>query len=109
MRSPVSARTPSTFATSGCRPHQTKRSSTERHARTVSSSRLTPDFGTLLAARKQTEPSVILFRHGSQHRPTGQTALLSANLPQPEQALEVGGIVVITPDRISVRALPLLP
>jgi predicted nuclease of predicted toxin-antitoxin system len=67
------------------------------------------DFGTLLAARKQTNPSVILFRHGSQHRPSDQTALLRANLPQLEQALQAGSIIVITPDRIRIRALPLLP
>lgn len=58
------------------------------------------DFGTLLAARKQTSPSVILFRHGSQRRPTDQAALLRANLSQLEQALQVGSIVVIEPDRL---------
>jgi predicted nuclease of predicted toxin-antitoxin system len=34
------------------------------------------DFGTLLAVRKQASPSVVLFRHGSQHRPTDQAELL---------------------------------
>ena len=67
------------------------------------------DFGTLLAARKQTSPSVILFRHGSQHRPADQAQLLEANLPQLGSALENGSIVVIQPDRIRVRGLPLLP
>ena len=67
------------------------------------------DFGTLLATRKQTSPSVILFRHGSQHRPSDQAELLRANLPQLLSALENGSIVVIQPDRIRIRALPLLP
>jgi predicted nuclease of predicted toxin-antitoxin system len=67
------------------------------------------DFGTLLAARKETTPSVILFRHGSQRRPADQGTLLKANLPQLQQPLQAGSIVVITPDRIRIRALPLLP
>lgn len=67
------------------------------------------DFGTLLAARKETRPSVILFRHGSQRRPADQVALLRANLPQLEQPLQTGSIVVIAPDRIRIRVLPLMP
>ncbi len=67
------------------------------------------DFGTLLAARRQTVPSVILFRHGSQHRPADQAALLTTNLPQLEQPLVDGSIVVIEPDRIRIRALPVIP
>jgi predicted nuclease of predicted toxin-antitoxin system len=55
------------------------------------------DFGMLLAARKQTSPSVILFRHGSQHRPADQAALLKANLPQIVGALEVGSVVGSSP------------
>ena len=58
------------------------------------------DFGTLLAIRKQSSPSVILFRHGSQHGPADQAALLNTN---------AGSIVVIQPDRIRIRALPLIP
>jgi predicted nuclease of predicted toxin-antitoxin system len=67
------------------------------------------DFGTLLAIRKQASPSVILFRHGSQHRPADQAALLKANLPQLVGTLDAGSIVVIQPGRIRIRALPLIP
>ena len=67
------------------------------------------DFGTLLAGRKQSVPSVILFRHGSQHRPGDQVTLLRANLPQLQQSLEAGSLVVLTPDRVRIRSLPLIP
>ena len=67
------------------------------------------DFATLLAARKASSPSLVLFRHGSQHRPSEQIALVTANLPRFEQDLEAGSVVVIEPERIRVRSLPLIP
>ena len=38
-----------------------------------------------------------------------QAALLRANLPQLVGALDAGSIVVIQPDRIRIRTLPLIP
>jgi antitoxin (DNA-binding transcriptional repressor) of toxin-antitoxin stability system len=35
--------------------------------------------------------------------------LLKANLPQLVDALKAGSIVVIQPDRVRIRALPLIP
>jgi len=67
------------------------------------------DFGTLLAARRTSSPSVILFRHGSQRRPDEQFALLLANLAQIETDLVRGSLVAIEPARLRIRSLPLLP
>lgn len=68
------------------------------------------DFGTLRAVRKQAAPpSVIPFRHGSQHRPANQAVLLKANLPQLAASPEAGSIVVVAPNHIRIRTLPLIP
>lgn len=66
------------------------------------------DFGTLRAQRGSTKPSVILLRLASPRRPEAQAALLLANLPSIEAALEQGCIVIFKGEHIRIRMLPIL-
>ena len=67
------------------------------------------DFGTLLARRRATEPSVVLFRRPNERRPEDQARLLLENLPALAEALDAGAVAVFDEDRVRVRPLPILP
>lgn len=65
------------------------------------------DFGALLALKKSSKPSLILFRLEA-HRPMTQFNLLKANLSHLSPDLERGVVVVFEEARIRIRNLPIL-
>lgn len=67
------------------------------------------DFGTLLAQRSMSKPSVVLFRGATPRRPADQVLMLLTNLANVESDLLTGAIVVFEPGRVRVRTLPILP
>jgi predicted nuclease of predicted toxin-antitoxin system len=67
------------------------------------------DFGTILALRNAPKPSVILFRGATTRNPIDQVKLLIANLGGITPSIERGAVVVLEPQRIRVRSLPISP
>lgn len=65
------------------------------------------DYGTLLASRPQSSPSVILFRMRD-GRPSSQIAFLLQNLSGIAEALESGAIVVFSDQALRIRLSPIL-
>lgn len=66
------------------------------------------DFGTLLALRNASRPSVVIFRQ-SNKRPAAILALFLTNLPRIAETLQEGAVVTFQDWRIRIRKLPLLP
>lgn len=65
------------------------------------------DFGTLLALRGTTSPSIVLFRRSADHRPHKRLALLLNNLSAIEEPLLRGAIVILEKSRLRIRTLPI--
>lgn len=66
------------------------------------------DFGGLLAFAHESTPSAILVRRAP-HRTESQVQLLLAALPEVEQHLIAGALVVLSPGQARIRLLPIEP
>ena len=65
------------------------------------------DFGALLFRRRSASPSVIHIRGVSHRPPEAHAALLAANLPVLDSAVETGAIVSLSPTSVRIRDLPI--
>ena len=65
------------------------------------------DFGRLLQLSQASGPSVVLVRTAGSRRPPAQTKLLLDNLPEVEDDLIRGALVVFEDTRVRIRDLPL--
>lgn len=66
------------------------------------------DFGTILALRKATKPSVILFRRSTGRHPQDQASALLTHLHDLSTDLEKGCVAVFEERRIRIRYLPII-
>lgn len=67
------------------------------------------DFGEIVARRRTTLPSLVLFHRQVGRRPLEQAQTLLAQLGDVEPELSKGAIVVIEDERMRIRSLPILP
>jgi predicted nuclease of predicted toxin-antitoxin system len=65
------------------------------------------DFGALLASRRSSRPSVVIFRRTSGRRPEDQAKLLLDHMPDLREPLESGSVVVVEETRLRIRDLPI--
>ena len=65
------------------------------------------DFGTLVALRGESKPSMILYRRQIGYLPEKQVELLLENLERIQGDLEKGAVVVFEKERIRIRPLPI--
>jgi len=65
------------------------------------------DFGELLAIGEYSKPSILMRR--SPHAVDDQVELLLRGLDAVGKELATGAIVVLTPNRLRVRSLPIVP
>ena len=64
------------------------------------------DFGTLLALRGGTSPSVVLLRSSDHLTPDQQATLVVSVLDRIAEELNAGAVASVSPGRIRIRELP---